>query len=90
MEATFDVDENVQMEIQVPGKDDLILVKSNMMDQFSISANGGRVVMKPQDLRLITLSAFSGVETSVVVMARLGSTVMVNSLGSLLPAGSLT
>jgi hypothetical protein len=46
MEATFDVDENVQMEIQVPGKDDLILVKSNMMDQFSISANGERVVMK--------------------------------------------
>jgi hypothetical protein len=40
MLARFDVDENVQMEIKVPGKDDLILVKSNMMDQFSISANG--------------------------------------------------
>jgi hypothetical protein len=37
------------MEIKVPGKDDLILVKSNMMDQFSISANGERVIMKPQD-----------------------------------------
>jgi hypothetical protein len=36
-------------------------------------------------VRLITLSAFSGVEISVVVMARLGSTVMVNSLEALLP-----
>jgi hypothetical protein len=27
MGAKFDVDENVQMEIKVPGKDDLILVK---------------------------------------------------------------
>jgi hypothetical protein len=54
MGAKFDVDENVQMEIKVPGKDDLILVKSNMMDQFSISANGGRVVMKPQDFETTT------------------------------------
>jgi hypothetical protein len=34
MEATFDVDENVQMEIQVPGKDDLILVKSEIFIVF--------------------------------------------------------
>ncbi len=54
MEAKFDVDENVQMEIKVPGKDDLILVKSNMMDQFSISANGERVIMKPQDFETTT------------------------------------
>jgi hypothetical protein len=34
MEAKFDVDENVQMEIKVPGKDDLILVKSNVTNSL--------------------------------------------------------
>jgi hypothetical protein len=36
MLAKFDVDENVQMEIKVPGKDDLILVVLSLSTSLAV------------------------------------------------------
>jgi hypothetical protein len=52
--------------------------------------NGGANEHAAKTITVTVTDAFSGVEISVVVMARLGSTVMVNLLEVLLPAGSVT